>query len=100
MNSSKLAEENVKASLLKKVLNLSALNCCKWSVVSQKLFQSLLNRMELFSKTSHKCTRRRQRFQTSVPWANLLKIKTHFEFISISWNITSPKMVRNSILEG
>ena len=33
----KLAEENVKASLLKKVLNLSALNCCmacKWSGVS------------------------------------------------------------------
>ena len=29
MNSVKLAEENVKASLLKKVLNLSALNCCK-----------------------------------------------------------------------
>ena len=29
-----LAEENVKASLLKKVLKLSALNCCKWSVVS------------------------------------------------------------------
>ena len=33
----KLAEENVKASLLKNVLNLSALNCCmacKWSGVS------------------------------------------------------------------
>ena len=28
MNSMKLAAENVKASLLKKVLNLSALNCC------------------------------------------------------------------------
>ena len=30
----KLAEENIKALLLKKVRNLSALNCCKWSVVS------------------------------------------------------------------
>ena len=30
----KLAEENAKASLLRKTLNLSALNCCKWSVVS------------------------------------------------------------------
>ena len=29
-----LAEENVKASLLKKVLKLSTLKCCKWSVVS------------------------------------------------------------------
>ena len=34
MNSIKLAEENVKASLLKKVMNLSAPNCCKWLVVS------------------------------------------------------------------
>ena len=34
MNSMKLAEENVKASLLKKVLNISAMSCCKWSVVS------------------------------------------------------------------
>ena len=40
MNSTKLAEENVKASLLKKMLNLSVLNCCKWSVVLYKLFQS------------------------------------------------------------
>ena len=29
-----LAEENVKTSLFKKVLNLSPLNCYKWSVVS------------------------------------------------------------------
>ena len=34
MNSMKLAKENVKALLLKKVLNLSALNCGKWSVIS------------------------------------------------------------------
>ena len=34
MNSIKLAEENVRASLLKKLLNLSALNGCKWSLVS------------------------------------------------------------------
>jgi len=32
INAMKLAEENVNASLLKKVLNLLALNCCKWSV--------------------------------------------------------------------
>ena len=30
----KLAGENVKALLVKKVLNFSAMNCCKWSVVS------------------------------------------------------------------
>ena len=57
----KLAEENVEASLLKKVLNLSALDCRKWSVVAQKLFQSLLNRVELISKTSQKCVSRRKR---------------------------------------
>ena len=34
MNLIKLAEENVKAWFLKKLLNLSALNCCKWSLVS------------------------------------------------------------------
>ena len=39
-------------------------------------------------------------FQTSVPWANLIKMKTHFQFILMNWNIASLKMVRNSILEG
>ena len=34
MNSIKLAEENVRASLLKNLLYLSVLNCCKWSLVS------------------------------------------------------------------
>ena len=58
MNSIQLAEANVKASLLKKVLNLSTLNCCKWWL---KLSQSLLNRMEQFSKASHRCTSRRKR---------------------------------------
>ena len=62
----------------------------------QKLFQSLLKRMELLSMTSHKCTRRRKRVQTSVPWANLIKMKTHSQLISM--NMTSSKMVRNSIL--
>ena len=35
-------------------------------------------------------------FQTSVPWANLIKMK----FVLMNWNITSPKVVGNSILEG
>ena len=39
-------------------------------------------------------------FQTSVPWANLIKLKTHFQFTLMNWNITSPKIARNSILEG
>ena len=34
MNSIGLAEENVRVSLLKKLLYLSVLNCCKWSLVS------------------------------------------------------------------
>ena len=33
MNSIELAEESVRASLLKKLLYLSALHCCKWSLV-------------------------------------------------------------------
>ena len=36
---------------------------------------------------------------SSVPCANLTKMKTHCQFILINWNIISPKMVRNSILE-
>ena len=66
MNSIELGEENVKASLLKKLLYLSALNCCKWSLVSQKLFQSLLNRMEQFSKTSNRCALSRRKRVSNI----------------------------------
>ena len=38
-------------------------------------------------------------FQTSVPCANSIKMKTHFQFILMNWSITLPKMVRNNILE-
>ena len=38
--------------------------------------------------------------KTSVPRANLIKMKTQFQFILMNWNITSTKIVRNSILEG
>ena len=38
-------------------------------------------------------------FQTSVSCANSIKMKTHFQFILMNWNITLPKMVRNNILE-
>ena len=41
----------------------------------------------------------KKEFQTSVPCANLIKMKTDSQFILINWNITSPKMVRNNILE-
>ena len=36
--------------------------------------------------------------QTSVPCANLIKMKTPFQFVHINWNITSSKMVRNNII--
>ena len=79
----KLAEENVEASLLKKVLNLSALDCRKWSVVAQKLFQSLLNRVELISKTSQKCVSRRKRVSNIGAMGEFdQNMKTHFQFIS------------------
>ena len=65
-------------------------------------FQSLLNRMEQFSKTANRCATEAEesKFQTSVPCANLIKMKTHFQFILMNWNITSSKMVRKNILEG
>ena len=39
-----------------------------------------------------------QDIQTSVPYANLIKMKTPFQFVHINWNITSSKMVRNNII--
>ena len=55
--------------------------------------------MELFSKTANRCATEAEEseFQTSV---NLIKMKTHFQFILMNWNITSSKMVRKNILEG
>ena len=56
--------------------------------------------MEQFSKTSIDVQAKENEFQTAVPCANLIKMKTHFHFILMNWNITSSKMVRNNILEG
>ena len=57
----KLAEENVNASLLKKVPHLSALDS------KNHFMQSLLNRTKLFSRISNVQAEESQ-FQTSVPW--------------------------------
>ena len=38
-------------------------------------------------------------FQTSVPCANLIKMKTYFQFILMNWSSTSSKMVKKNILE-
>ena len=58
--------------------------------------------MEQFSKTSNRCATEAEEseFQTSVPCANLIKMKTRFQFILMNWNVTSWKMVRKNILEG
>ena len=58
--------------------------------------------MEEFSKTSNRCATEAEEseFQKSVPCANLIKMKTHFQFILMNWNITSSKMVGKNILEG
>ena len=58
--------------------------------------------MEQFSQTANRCAAEveESEFQTSVPRANLVKMKTHFQFILMNWNITSSKMVRKNILEG
>ena len=58
--------------------------------------------MEQFSKTANRCATEAEEseFQTSVPCANLIKMKTHFQFILMNWNIASSKMVRKNILEG
>ena len=99
MNSIKLAEENVRASLLKKLLNLSTLNGCKWS--SRKdYFNHCLTGWNSFQRLQIDVQAEESEFQTSVPCANLIKMKTHFQFILMNWNITSSKMVRKNILEG
>ena len=58
--------------------------------------------MEQFSKTANRCATEDEEseFRTSVPCANLMKMKTHFRFTLMNWNITSSKMVRKNILEG
>ena len=58
--------------------------------------------MEQFSKTANRCGTEAEEseFQTSVPCGTLIKMKTHFQFILMNWNITSSKMVRKNILEG
>ena len=58
--------------------------------------------MEQFSKTENRCATEAEEseFQTAVPCANLIQMKTHFQFILMNWNITSSKMVRKNILEG
>ena len=75
MNFIELTEENVKASLLKKVLKLLALNYCKWSVVSLTGWNSF-QRFHLIAVQAEE-----REFQTSVPCANFIKMKTHFQFI-------------------
>ena len=37
-------------------------------------------------------------FQKSVPRANLIKMKTHFQFILMNWNITSSKWSEKTYL--
>ena len=58
--------------------------------------------MEQFAKTANRCATEAEEseFQTSVPWANLIKMKTHFQFMLMNWNFTSSKVVRKNILEG
>ena len=58
--------------------------------------------MEQFSKTPNRCASEAEEseFQTAVPCANLIKMKTHFQFILMKWNIQASKMVRKKILEG
>ena len=83
------------------MLNLLAVNYCEWSLVSQKLVQSLLNRgWNSFQRLHIAVQAEETSFKhASVPYANLIKMKTHFQFILMNWNITSPKMARNNILE-
>ena len=84
MNSITLAEENVKASLLKRVQNLSALNYCKWSVSLKNYFNHCLTGWNCFQRLHINVQAKESEFQTSVPWANLIKMKTHFQFISMN----------------
>ena len=67
----------MKASLLKKVLNLSALNCCKWSVVSKNDFNHCLTGWNRFQRPHIDVKAEEREYQTSVPCANFIKTKTH-----------------------
>ena len=101
MNSIKLAEENVKASLLKKVLKVPVLNCRTDGQESLKsYFNHCLTGWNCFQRLHINAQAEESEFQKSEPWANLIKMKTHFQFVSMNWNIPSSKMVKNSILQG
>ena len=71
------------------MLNLSALNFFKWSVVSQKLFLSF--GWNCFQKHRVHVQAEEIEFQTLLACANLIRTKTYFQFILMKWNITSPK---------
>ena len=80
MNFIELAEENVKASLLKKVLKLWVLNCCKWSRKSD--FNHCLTGGNSFQRFHRIAVQAEERgFQTSVQCANFIKMKRHFQFV-------------------
>ena len=56
--------------------------------------------MEQFSENLKNVQAEEGEFQTSMLYANLIKMRTHFQFIVMNWNNTSSKMVRNNTLEG
>ena len=101
MNWIKLAKESVKASGLKNKCWIYRL----WTVVNgqwslKNYFNHCSTGWNCFQRLHINVQAEESEFQTSVPWPILIKMKTHSQFISMNWNITSPKMVRNSIVEG
>ena len=68
--------------------------------LANKDFNHCLTGWNSFQRPQKDVQAEEREFQTSVPCANLMKMKTHFQFILINWNIISPKiMVRNNIIE-
>ena len=74
----------------------------QFSKTSNRMYKPMLNLTgwNSFQRLKIDIQAEEREFQTSVPCANLIKMKTHFQFILMNWNVTSSKMVRNNILEG
>ena len=78
MNSKKLAEENVYTLLLKKVLSLSAMNCCKWEWSRKNYFNNSLTGWNSFNGFHIDVQAEKGEIQTSTPWADVNHMKTKF----------------------
>ena len=67
-----------------------------WS--RKNYFNHCLTGLNSFERLQIEVQAEESEFQTSVPRANLIKMKTHFQFILMNWNITSSKWSEKTYL--